>query len=203
MTVTEGLVQRFTIAPASARAFTVKAGQRVRVLQVEGQQVGDLVCFNLTNLRERFSSSRTLIENGQTVTVGQGSTLYSNAWNPMFVITDDELSSNDVVYPPCSRWVYEHRKKVVPHTGCYEHLAAALTPYGLDTLDVPDPLNLFMVTEVEDGRVVIKEPKAQAGAYIDLVAQMDCLVALSACAVETGATNAGRCKPLEVEIWSK
>ena len=52
-----------TIVPAaSGYAFTVRRGDRVRVVQVEGEQVGDWVCFNRDNLRERFSASRTPTE---------------------------------------------------------------------------------------------------------------------------------------------
>src|SRR5436309_14900130 len=112
-----------TIVPAaSGYAFTVRRGDRVRVVQVEGEQVGDWVCFNRDNLRERFSASRTRVENRSRLSAGEGDVLYSNAWNPMFTITHDPLGSNDLLYPPCSRWVFEHRKRVAPHTGCYEHL---------------------------------------------------------------------------------
>ena len=44
---TEKPFQVIDIPPASGRSFVVREGQLVRIIDVEGQQVGDLVCFNL------------------------------------------------------------------------------------------------------------------------------------------------------------
>ena len=53
------------VVPArSGRAFLVKKGQHIRVIEVEGGQIGDFVVFNANNLRERFNQARTKADQG-------------------------------------------------------------------------------------------------------------------------------------------
>ena len=170
----------------------------MRVVDVVGQQVGDFVAFNLQNLRERFSSGRTRSENAK-IRISVGDELFSNDCHVMFSIPRDTCGVHDLLYPPCSRWVFENRYKVPPHDGCLENLGKALSSWGIDALDIPDPFNIFENSVVDkDGNLNILEPISKAGTYIELRAEMDCLVGISACAVDVGRTNAGRCKPLQI-----
>lgn len=190
------------IPRASGKSFVVRRGQVLRIIDIEGQQVGDLVCFNLNNLSDRFSAGRTR-RNNNKFRVTKGDRLFSNLCNVMFTIEEDTCGVHDLLCPPCCRWIYENVYKVPSKTGCLEHLAQSLSSYGIGEEDIPDPLNVFMRTEiVESNQLVIKEPISKVGDYIDLRAEMDNLVALSACAVDCGPCNAGRLKPLRVEISS-
>ena len=190
------------IPPASGRSFVAREGQLVRIIDVEGQQVGDFVCFNLNDLSDKFSAGRTR-RNNNTLRVTQGHHLFSNLCHIMFTIEEDTCRIHDLLYPPCCRWLFENVYRIPGKTGCLEHLAQSLVSYGLGETDIPDPLNVFMHSEILDGELpVVREPLSKAGDYIDLRARMDALVALSACAVDAGPCNAGRLKPLRVEIFS-
>ncbi len=121
----------------------------------------------------------------------------------MFAIEEDTSGVHDLLCPPCCRWVFENVYKVPSKTGCLEHLALALKEYGLREEDIPDPLNVFMRVDVVNSNLLeIREPVSKPGDHIDFRAEMDCLVALSACAVDCGPCNAGTLKPLGVEIFS-
>lgn len=186
------------IAPASALAFTIGGGQSLRIVDVLGQQVGDFVAFNARNLKERFSSGRTRSENGK-IRISVGDKLFSNDCQVLFSITRDTCGVHDLLYPPCNRWVFENRYKIPPHDGCLENLGKALSSWGIDRLDIPDPFNIFEHSIVHvDGKLSILEPISKAGTFIELRAEMDCLVGISACAVDVGRTNAGKCKPLQI-----
>jgi hypothetical protein len=81
-------------------------------------------------------------------------------------------------------------------------LAEAIAPFGLSPEDVPDVFNMFMKVEyAQDGTYELRPSPAQTGDYIDLEANMDCLVALSACPGALTVVNDGVNKPLKVEIW--
>ncbi|MDD3654052.1 MAG: urea carboxylase-associated family protein [Desulfotomaculaceae bacterium] len=71
------------IPPASATAFVVRKGQILRITDVEGGQVADLVCFNLNDRNEFFSQAGTRLHNGK-VRISTGDDLYSNLNNVMF-----------------------------------------------------------------------------------------------------------------------
>jgi hypothetical protein len=186
------------IAPASAIAFEIDEGKSLRVVSVEGQQVGDFVALNKANLVERFSSGRTRSENGK-VKISVGDRLFSNLCNVMFEITQDTCGVHDLLYPPCNRWVFQNRYKIPPHDGCEENLEKALSPWKITKFDIPDPFNIFENSTIDvTGKLKIQAPVSTAGDYVELKAEMNCLVGISSCAVDVGFTNAGRCKPLRV-----
>ncbi len=186
------------IAPASAIAFEIDEGKSLRVVSVEGQQVGDFVAFNKANLTERLSSGRTRSENGK-VKISVGDRLFSNLCNVMFEITQDTCGVHDLLYPPCNRWVFQNRYKIPPHDGCEENLEKALSPWKITTSEIPDPFNIFENSIIDEaGKLRIQAPVSTAGDYVELKSTMNCLVGISACAVDVGFTNAGRCKSLRV-----
>ena len=72
-----------------------------------------------------------------------------------------------------------------------------MAPFGLSEDDVPDVFNAFMNAEgFEDGRFDTLEPVTKKGDYISLRAEMDLLVAVSACPFDLLYTP----KPLQVTI---
>lgn len=76
-----------------------------------------------------------------------------------------------------------------------------LNNYGLGEKDVVTPFNIFMNTRVNaDGQVEFKAPLSKGGDYIILQAEMDLLVAVTACSVEESACNTYRCTAIGLEI---
>ncbi len=192
--------RQIRIPPASAISFAVSEGQVLRIADIMGQQVADFIAFNQDDLREKLSTSRTRSENG-TIRITKGNRLFSNRNNPLFTILEDTCGVHDLLYPPCSRWVFEHRYKISPHDGCIENLSRSLSEHGLTMDDLPDPFNIFENSQVSpDGRMSIQDPISKAGDYLEIRAELACLVAVSACAVDVGHTNAGHCKPLLLAI---
>ena len=55
----------YHLPPQSGIAFTLEKGQRMRVVDVEGEQVSDLICFAQDDPGEQFSSGRTVDYNGR------------------------------------------------------------------------------------------------------------------------------------------
>jgi len=172
------------IPPMSARAFTAHTGDRIRIYDLEGGQPGDLVAFCLNDLAEYFSQARTRVEN-RSCRLTTGGELWSSAVPPrvMLSVTDDTSGDHDLLYTPCCRWVLEKRFGV-SRDGCLEHLADALSPWGIAAAAVPDQLNLFFNVGVDaNGTISILPHRSRAGAAIELKAEVDCLVAVSTCAV--------------------
>jgi uncharacterized protein YcgI (DUF1989 family) len=62
---------------------------------------------------------------------------------------------------------------------------------GLTPPEVPSPLNLWMnIPIMGDGSIDWKEPVSKPGDYVVLKAQMDCIVAMSACPQDIVCINA-------------
>ncbi len=180
------------IPPKSGRAIVVKRGETLRVTDLEGHQVADFVCFNEHDHSEFLSAGKTRM-NPFKVRISTGDRLYSNLSTVLFTIGKDTVGVHDLLFPPCNRWLYENALGQPGGTGCLENLRDALAPYGIEEWQVPDPFNLFMNTRVDDeDNLVIELPKSGPGDYIELTAEMDCLVGVTSCAEEKASDCNGR-----------
>ncbi len=196
------LADAFVIAKETGRAFEVEAGQLLRVIEIEGPQTVDFNAFVLPDLGEHFSAGRTRFFTGCHPRLGDS--LWSNPPHerPLFTIAEDTVGENDLLFPRCSRIVFEPFG-LKDHRGCQDSLQEAIAPFGLSPDRVHDTFNGFMNTGVDaDGYIYIKPPSAQQDDWLDLACHVSCLVALSSCpAGDVHATNAGANKPLGVEIY--
>jgi uncharacterized protein YcgI (DUF1989 family) len=192
-------MQRVHLAPQTGTGFEVRAGQRVRIIAPQGEQVSDLVSFARGDLREWLSSGRT-IDYANTIYLTAGHVLYSNRSRPMWTIVDDTVGRHDFLLTPCSpdtfRIIYGN---TAPHPSCFANLAQHLAPFGVEPDMIPTTFNIFMNVEVgTTGELTIGPPKSRAGDYIVLRAEMDMVVGVTACSAEM--SNNGSFKPINVEL---
>jgi uncharacterized protein YcgI (DUF1989 family) len=202
-------IEKFLVPKATGKAFRVRKGQLLRISQPEGPQVVDFDAFNAENPKEYLGSSVTRREEGIHVTVG--SKLWTCApWERhMFTIVADTVEhkpcesgarSHDFLMGRCSR-VRRRKRWGTDTPGCQEILAAAIEPFGLTEDYVHDPFNIFMKTGVmKDSKTFWEPSDAVKGDYIDLVPQMDCIVAISAC---PGLSSGSGAFPVGVEIFEE
>jgi uncharacterized protein YcgI (DUF1989 family) len=180
--------------------FEVPAGATIRVTDPFGAQVGDLFCVAADDPSERLSQSRTRVYL-QRVTLRPGDGLWSTRDRPLLVLLEDTVGVHDLLFCGCSAYVYETFLGSAGKTGCLDHLAAALEPYGVVPDAVEAPVNLFMATTVEpDGTLSIQTSPSRAGDRVVFRAEIDLLLALAACADDVTPCNGGRCGPLDVDI---
>lgn len=171
------------ISPRTGAAFRLKKGQRLRVIDPQGEQVSDMLAFNADDVQEVISSGRTL-DYASKLFLSTGDPLYSNRSRIMLRIIEDTVGRHDFLLTPCSedtfRIIYgdEH-----PHHGCFGNLAQALKPYGIAPDQIPVAFNIFMNVQVngETGELRVDPPKSRAGDHIVFEAEMDLIVALTAC----------------------
>jgi uncharacterized protein YcgI (DUF1989 family) len=108
---------------------------------------------------------------------------------------------HDVVMGRCSQQYRAHRYGKSQETpGCQEILAAAIEAFDLGPEHVHDALNLFMATGLDsEDRFFFDVSDANEGQFVELKADIDCLVAISAC---PGACTDPHALGLEWEIYS-
>jgi uncharacterized protein YcgI (DUF1989 family) len=190
------------IPPKSGAALVVKRGEILRVTDVEGQQACDFVAFNAHDHHDFFSAGKTRL-NAWRVRISTGDRLYSNQNHVMFTIVEDTVGVHDLLLPACNSDLYEHFFGVGRRKGCLELLQHALEPYGIDPALIPDPFNLFTNTMISAEReLVICEPASRAGDHIDLRAEMDCVVGLTACPEDLSDCNGRHCTAIDARLLS-
>lgn len=174
------------IQPRSAVSFILKKGQYLKVVDVEGEQVADFICFNLDDKKEYLSSGRT-IDYAETIYLTKGHEFYSNRSNVMFQMTEDTVGRHDFLLTPCSadtfRIIYGDKN---PHRGCHGNLTEVLKEYDIDPDMIPVCFNIFMNVPVdsETGKISVLPPKSIAGDHIRIQAKMDLVVGITACSAE-------------------
>ena len=164
----------------------MKKGQRLKVVDLEGEQVSDFICFNQSDTAEYLSSGRT-IDYAETIFLTKGHPFYSNRSNIMFDMLEDTVGRHDFLLTPCSsdtfRIIYGHTD---PHRGCHGNLSESLRNYGISPDAIPVCFNIFMHVKVdgETGKISVLPPKSKAGDYVLLEARMDLIVGMTACSAE-------------------
>jgi len=171
------------IAPRTGVAFKMRAGQRLRVIDPLGEQVSDLLAFNAADPREVISSGRTL-DYASRLFLTTGDPLYSNRSNILLRIVEDTVGRHDFLLTPCSkdtfRILYGDKE---PHPGCFGNFAEALAPHGVEPDQIPVAFNVFMNVQIdgETGALTVAPPRSRPGDHVLFEAEMDLIVALTAC----------------------
>lgn len=207
------LLYEEVIQPGSGFAGVIKRGKHFRVIDLEGKQVGDLVFFNEQNIKEcnchGITKSRQFLgKRGAKYKlvsrVTEGDVIFSTLYRPMATIVADtpvQKGVHDIFLHMCNRDMYAHLG-FPDREGCWEIECRILAKYGIAPEQIPDPINVFMNTEVKKDEILIHEPITQSGDYLEFRMEMDCIVGLTCCPHDIGAAvNAYKLTPLKVEIF--
>jgi len=189
------------IPARKGKAARVRKGQRVKVINTKGQQVVDTWAFNADGLREFMSMEHSRVAIGRIIP-GIGDSLVTNRRRPILTLLEDTSGGiHDTLFAACDRWRYETLGCNEYHDNCTDNLAAGLAGLGLAPPETPAPLNLFMNIPVVDGnRVEVRPPVSTPGSYVTLRAEMDCIVAFSACPQDMLPINGPAMRPTEAHF---
>jgi uncharacterized protein len=190
------------IAPRTGTAIRLAAGDTLRVIDPQGQQVSDLVAFAADDVREALSNGRTF-DYEETLQLTTGNRLWSNRSRVLLEIVEDTVGCHDFLLTPCSEATFRHFYPDQPvHRGCFGNLAEALAPFGIEPDAIPCAFNVFMnVPVAPDGTVRVDPPVSKPGSYIRLRAAVDLVIGLTACSAY--ASNGGSFKPIHFAVESQ
>ena len=193
-------ISRHRLQPQTGIGLRLEAGQILRVIDPIGEQVSDVVAFAADDKSEWLSSGRSLDYNN-TIYLTSGHVLYSNRSNPMFTILEDRVGRHDFLLTPCSPETFEilYEGQEGYHPSCFENLAKNLEPFGIAGDDIPTTFNVFMnVGIMPSGELEIGPPLSGPGDFVDLRAEMDLVVGVTACSAEK--SNNYSFKPIDLMI---
>jgi uncharacterized protein len=189
------------IPARKGKVTRLRKGQRVRVINTRGQQVVDTWAFNANDLAEFMSMEHTRVAIGGIIP-RVGDTLVTNRRRPILALVEDTSGGiHDTLLAACDRYRYEMLGCKEYHDNCTDNLAAGLGVIGLAPPETPAPLNLFMNIPVVDGNAIeMRPPVSTPGSYVTLRAEMDCIVAFSACPQDLTPINGTAKRPMEAHF---
>jgi uncharacterized protein YcgI (DUF1989 family) len=167
------------------------------VIRISATTTVDFVCFRLQNSRERFDQARTKVYNMKLFISTGDKLMGRNSQHMMTIVADGfKEGTHDLQKGMCSGYRFQLAKQEgrlgeyypraiaeIPDHGCYENLSKALAPYGIIPEDIPSPFNLNQHMKIDglSGRMEHTQVRPQPDNFMELRAEMDLLVALSAC----------------------
>jgi len=197
------VIEDRAIAAGGEWSGIVTAGRVLRIVDLEGQQAVDFLCYNAQDPSERYNAADTMKVAGTLfLTTGHG--LYSDMGRRLFTIVADTCGRHDTIAGCCSAESNRLRYGVEDTPSCRDNFLRALARFGLGKKDIVANVNFFMNVPVEpDGRMAITDGRSRPGDYVDLRAEMDVLVAVSNCPQIYNPCNGGRPTPIRLVVYER
>jgi len=195
-------IETQTIQAHNGGSGTVKKGQTLRIIDVEGQQVADFVSIKAGDPSEYFDCVYTSWNSGR-YKWRVGDELQTNHLNPLWTITDDKTANHYTGGGFCSQDARRRYLNGDKGRGCRDTIEDVYKELGLDPamLQSVSCFNIFMtVNYTENGEWNIGLPVTKAGDYIDLRAEMDVTWMVSVCAWPE-VVNGDKPTPLTFETY--
>lgn len=203
--MTSMTIERRTVVPArEGRAVRVAAGQRVRVVDLEGGQVGDVFAFvpgapgtpaeHLSAAHTRATTDRLFPTLGQRFVTDHRRPILT-------LVSDTSPGWHDMLIPACDPARYAALGVEGFHASCADNLHRALAGMKLSVPFTPQPVNVFMRIPVEEDGLLRWLPAAsRPGDAITFRAETDCVVVVSACPQDLVDINGGEPTPLALDV---
>ena len=191
----------FVLVPArEALAVRVPAGERFRVLDVEGGQVVDLFAFVEEDVSEYASAEHTRVFIDRLFPL-PGQDFVTNRRRPILRLEEDiSPGVHDMLCAACDPIRY-HLLGAEGHASCAENLTRVMSELGHPNVAIPQPINLFMAVKVNpDSSLSWGPAPTKAGDHVVLRAVMPTIVVASACPQDLNEINHYRPSPIGIEL---
>lgn len=182
----------------------VRAGQTLRILDLEGNQAVDFLLYSAHDDAERYSAQDTVAAQ-QNIFLRSGTVLMSNEGRPMARIAATTVAYHDTIGGACScesntlRYGYHTKSQ----HACVENFLLANARHGRTKRDMVSNINWFMNVPVEaDGTLGIVDGISAPGLYVDLEMLMDVVAVISNCPQVNNPCNGFNPTPVRVLIAS-
>ncbi|MDR3348148.1 MAG: urea carboxylase-associated family protein [Acidaminococcales bacterium] len=196
------LKKEITIKPYSGAALEVLEGEELCIIDLQGQQVSDFICFNKDDLKEHVSPVH-MRSSLSSLRLKINDLLYSNYRSGMMRLIEDTVGRHDFFFPACDCYRYKVDFGVENHPNCYDNFMKALRAFGIQPETLPDPINWFMYNDVdENGDYAIRPPLSKPGDYVRLRALKNCIVACTACSQDFVPVNGMKVTMIKLQIFS-
>lgn len=198
--MTAAVIDKGTVPARRGKALPLGKGQRLKLINIHGHQVVDTWAFNRDDVQEYLSLEHTRPTIGK-IYVEQGDALYTNKRRSILIMEEDTSGEqHDTLIAACDIYRYSLLGCKDYHDNCTDNLRAAMRQIGIDNVECPSPLNLWMKIPIAaSGEVIWDKPNLKEGDYIVLRATMDCIVALSCCPQDMVDIHGKGAKPTNVD----
>ncbi|WP_433207944.1 DUF1989 domain-containing protein [Nocardia sp. CA-107356] len=190
-----------TVPARQARSVTLRKGERLRITDVAGGQVGDVFAYNAHDITEHHSASHTRTDISRLFPA-LGESFVTDRRRPILTyLADTSPGAHDMLIAACDPERYAAYGDT-DHANCADNLRQAMAELGHRPLRfIPQPINVFMrIPVAPDQSLSWLEAATAPGDAITFRAEMDCLVVVSACPQDQNVINGAEPTPLALTI---
>ena len=195
------------VSSATARAYHVKAGDYIQIIDVDGRQCTDFQCFSARKLDKGIqhaldvTTSRTLMGHAYSMP-GLHAKYYDQDWEPLVEVIQDTVGRHDAFAMACASKYYDEIG-YPGHANCSDNFNGALAAHGIDGRPGWMAVNLFFNTAIDaHGVLVSDEPWSRPGDYVLFRALTDLVCVNSACPDDTSPANGWYLSDIHVRTYS-
>lgn len=189
-----------------ARAYEVKAGEYIQILDIEGRQCSDFIAFPrraLDSGLERFIDStvtRTLVRAGYP-RPGLLDKYFDQDMQPLLQVVQDTCGRHDTFGLACTRRTYD-AYGMPGHDNCSDNISRAIGPYGIAARLAWPAVNLFFNTAVDQGNAISSdEGWSRPGDYVLMKALTDLVCVSTACPDDTSPINGWDPSDIQIRVY--
>lgn len=188
------------VEPGQPWARRINKGERVRIVDLKGQQAVDFLVFDAADRADRYNAANTMKLAG-SIFVTKGTVLYSDRGRPLMTVAEDTCGFHDTIGGCCSSEMNMLRYGKPGPGNCRDTFESALKCFGMSCEDITANINWFMrVTVGADGSMSIADSSSQSGDYVELIAERDVLCAISNCTQVFNSSNGYDPTPIQVVV---
>ena len=194
------------VPAAQARAYRVRAGDYIQIIDVEGRQCSDFLAFHAADLADGVergldsTTTRTLM--GTAVPrPGLHSKYYDEDMRPLVEVVRDTVGRHDTFALACNAKYYED-VGYPGHPNCSDNFNAVLKEYGVRERMGWPAINFFFNTCIETTNALTSdEPWSRPGDYVLLRALTDLVCASSSCTDDIDPANGWNPTDIHVRVY--
>ena len=201
------IANEYYIKNSTAVAYTVKKGEYIQVIDIDGQQCSDFQAFNVEDVKNGkylcldATTTRTLMASSYPQPGVHGK-YYNKDQVALVEIIHDTVSKHDNFGLACNAKYYEDRG-YPGHINCTENFNNSLNIFSIPKRTGWEALNLFFNTNIEENQYLSDESWSRPGDYVILKALVDLICVSSACPDDTTPSNGWQPSDVYVRIYKK
>ena len=200
-------LQDINIQPGEARAFEVKAGQFIQVLDVKGRECSDFQAFSLRALdrgleREIDPTTTRSLMGALYPAPGIFSKYWSVDHEPLVEIVQDTCGRHDTFGLACTARYYEDLG-YPGHLNCSDNMNADLARFDVRPRGGWPAINFFFNTMLDETNAIgMDDPWSRPGDYVLLRALSDLVCVSTACPCDVDPANGWNPTDIQVRTYS-
>ena len=190
----------------TARAFEVKAGDYIQIIDVEGKECSDFQCFDARQLQEGIerpldaTTTRTLMAHSYPLP-GLHNKFYDQDMKAMVEVVRDTCGRHDSFGLACTAKYYDDAG-YPGHVNCSDNFNKALAPYSIQPRMGWMAMNNFFNTGFDDhNQLLTEEPWSRPGDYVLMRALKDLVCVASACPDDIDPANGWNPTDIHVRVY--